>query len=35
MGRDFNVTVRKSLTVLVLVNGKYRAMNDTGNSMLF
>jgi hypothetical protein len=29
--RDYNFTVRKSLTVLVLVNDKYRAMNDTEN----
>jgi hypothetical protein len=35
--RDFNLTVRKSFTIPVLVNDKYRyqAMNDTGNPILF
>jgi hypothetical protein len=31
MVRDFNSTVRKSLTVPVLVNDKYQAMNDIAN----
>jgi hypothetical protein len=31
--RDFNFTVRKSLTVLVIVNDKYQAMNDKSNHL--
>jgi hypothetical protein len=29
MVRDFNSIVRKSLTIPVIVNDKYQAMNDT------
>jgi hypothetical protein len=33
MMRDFNSTMKKSLTVPVFVNDKYRAMNDTANHL--
>jgi hypothetical protein len=34
MMRDFNFRVRKSLTVPVLVNGKYPVMDETANPIL-
>jgi hypothetical protein len=33
--RDFNLTVKKSLNIPVLVNDIYQAINDTANPILF
>jgi hypothetical protein len=35
MVKDFNFRVRKSLTVTILDNGMYPAMNDTANPLPF